>query len=214
MGPVVTTMAATNFVFFFAHQALKGVFRNTTTKTSALTASTLAGIINVLLTNPLWVANLRIVKGSHRTLGGELREIVRNEGIPSLWSGTTTSLLLVSNPVIQFFCYEQLKQFLLQRANKSRLSPLRAFFLGALAKAIATVVTYPLQLAQVLMRLPDNTYTGTMDCLVRLGNEKGAAALFVGLNAKLLQTTLTAALQFLSYEQILSLVQTTLFDSR
>lgn len=33
------------------------------------------------------------------------------------------------------------------------MEPIEAFVVGALAKGLATVITYPLQLAQVLMRL-------------------------------------------------------------
>jgi hypothetical protein len=33
------------------------------------------------------------------------------------------------------------------------VEPIEAFVVGALAKGLATVITYPLQLAQVLMRL-------------------------------------------------------------
>lgn len=46
------------------------------------------------------------------------RKIVRQEGTMALWTGTLPSLLLVSNPAIQFIGYESLKrnlQFLLDR---------------------------------------------------------------------------------------------------
>jgi len=217
VGPVVSTLAASNFVFFFMHQAVKRFLGKRKSAWRALAASTLAGIVNVLITNPLWVANLRIVQGSNnKSLLREVHAIYKSEGPASLWNGTTTSLLLVSNPVIQFFCYEQLKQMLIRRRQgRQRLTPLEAFILGALAKALSTVATYPLQLAQVLLRLQDSSdqnYSGTMGCLRHLAEEKGLSALFTGLKAKLLQTCMTAALTFLSYEQILSAVQSTIFE--
>ena len=114
-------------------------------------------------------------------------------------------------------------------ANLAALSPLEAFLVGALAKAMATLVTYPLQLAQVLLRLQtkklqptnattkqhdtpvpnddsDATYEGTLDCLYKRFSMGGVQALFTGMNAKLLQTVLTAASTFLTYEQTLMLV--------
>lgn len=241
VGPVVTTLAASNFVFFFVHQALKR-FESKKLKSTwkSIFLSTLAGVVNVMLTNPLWVANLRIMKGSttNNSLLREMHSIARKEGITSLWNGTTSSLLLVTNPVIQFFCYEQFKQLLLVRRQQrlrsnpqhSRLAPLEAFVLGALAKAIATIVTYPLQLSQVLLRLQESNsanntptstsasaprsspYSGTLSCLRYLLRDRGLPALFTGLEAKLLQTCLTAALTFCTYEQLLRAVQKTLLD--
>lgn len=39
-------------------------------------------------------------------------QITREEGVAALWSSTFTSLLLVSNPAIQFVIYEGLKRHL------------------------------------------------------------------------------------------------------
>lgn len=39
-------------------------------------------------------------------------KITCEEGVAALWSGTFTSLLLVSNPTIQFTIYEGLKRHL------------------------------------------------------------------------------------------------------
>ena len=236
---------------------------------TSLLSSSIAGMINALLTNPLWVASLRIMESKvpvhHSAKDGDdpcmhasnlwtvIQDIAHSEGVSQLWSGTWTSLLLVSNPIIQHFLYEQMRSWLLgirqsDRLRKNRavrgsgrhqqfdkevnilqllaLTPLEAFVFGAFAKTVATVVTYPLQLAQVLLRLQtkraalgsntnDNTsnlttkeptYRGTLDCLCQQFGRGGVPALFHGMNAKLLQTVLTSALTFLTYEQTLVLV--------
>lgn len=49
-------------------------------------------------------------------------------------------------------------------------------------------------------------YSGTIDCLYQQFLRGGLPALFHGMNAKLLQTVLTAAFTFLTYEQTLTLV--------
>lgn len=238
--PVATTMAASNFVFFYMHSFLKQLllpYGGRNKLHLSLIASSLAGIVNVIMTNPLWVANLRIVtsengceegyNASHPSLWKEMRHIVQTEGWPQLWNGTWASLLLVSNPVIQFFAYEQLKnrlRLLKKQGQKGDLSPLEAFLLGALAKAISTVLTYPLQLTQTVMRIqkqaekendspsaPDIRqhtstsmhYTSTLDCLIKIYRHKGIEGWFAGMRTKLLQTVLTAAFTFLTYEQII-----------
>lgn len=70
--------------------------------------------------------------------------------------------------------------------------------------------TSPLQLAQTVLRLQDSKHKGTLDCLRKLYADGGLAKLFTGMRAKLLQTVLTAAFTFLTYEQILGVVQTAL----
>ena len=206
----------------------------------SLLSSTVAGMINVVLTNPLWVVSLRIMEGKipqKSTLWLAIQNIAKSEGVHQLWSGTLTSLLLVSNPIIQHFVYEQMRSWLLNRQQKqaysrgatfpiTALTPSQAFLFGVFAKAIATVLTYPLQLAQVLLRLQTKrlesssidsnrgvdeqtsrtkgvTYSGTFNCLHHQFCRGGISALFLGMNAKLLQTVLTSAFTFLTYEQTL-----------
>jgi len=305
--PVVITMAVSNYVFFYMHSFLKQLLlspanrhwlqsmSSSNSKGAAaasgklylsLIASSLAGIINVLLTNPLWVANLRIVTSSsssrkqhdndnnkNENLWRELQQIVQTEGWGHLWQGTAASLLLVSNPVIQFVAYEQIKTRWLQYIHRHRLhpstattamalKPMEAFLLGALAKAISTILTYPLQLAQTVLRVQKQEATeqttsstlsrwqeqgqqqpssspssstpqssslqstpslaismqqqqaatqtckGTLDCLIQIYRRKGLEGWFAGMRTKLLQTVLTAAFTFLTYEQILRAIMT------
>jgi len=107
-----------------------------------------------------------------------------------------------------------------------QLTALEAFAFGAFAKTIATIVTYPLQLAQVLIRLRKNEvkvasvkkvgdsddraiiteYNGIIDCLYQQFTRGGFSSLFQGMNSKMLQTVGQAAFTFLTYEQILKLI--------
>ena len=284
--PVVTTLAVSNFVFFYCHSFLKQLLLPSTSPQKrgpgssssssstlhlSLLASCLAGIVNVLLTNPLWVANLRIVTAGnnndnqqqpHQNLWREIKEIIHTEGWEHLWNGTPASLLLVSNPVIQFVAYEHLKNRLLSiiyqknhmnggtvgGIKRSSLKPLEAFILGAISKALSTVLTYPLQLAQTVLRVQKRglqkalsaneetengdvgldvtgketasadgasknqhttaTYRSTLDCLLKIYQLKGIEGWFAGMRTKLLQTVLTAAFTFLTYEQIIQVIMT------
>lgn len=120
--------------------------------------------------------------------------------------------MLVSNPALQFMMYEALKRRVTEWSKKP--SALTFFAIGALAKTFATVLTYPLQLIQTKLRhgrsdhsvsqLPPGAGVIQM-CLYILKNN-GVAGLFRGLEAKLLQTVLTAALMFAAYEKIASTV--------
>lgn len=228
--PVITTIFVSQFVFFFLNAYIKRLIKDAPifgTKASgkavlSLVVSCVAGIGNVLVTNPLWVANMSIVTGEAKSssLLKELVTIYRAKGLRHLWSGTAASVLLVSNPVIQFFSYEQLKHARLAYVSRktssvegSVLQPSEAFVIGAVAKAIATVFTYPLQLTQTVLRLENNVYKGIIDCLVQLYRRAGYKEWYTGMRAKLLQTVLTAAFTFLTYEQILGAVQIALVRS-
>mmetsp|Transcript_12447 Transcript_12447/g.26899 ORF Transcript_12447/g.26899 Transcript_12447/m.26899 type:complete len:399 (-) Transcript_12447:591-1787(-) len=259
VSPVVCTLGISNYVFFYALSLIKKLLatdrdgdKGNRSKAMSLLSSSLAGVINVLLTNPLWVANLRIVQGlkQHAKIK-DVREpglfevmgqIAREEGVAHLWSGTWASVLLVSNPVIQYFVFEQLRLLILGRRRrryaKERqqisasspvgfLSPVEAFAIGAISKTVATVATYPVQLAQTVLRLQEkggaqqqqqqqarqqesplssaNVDGGTLQCLARLYEEGGISACYAGMNAKLLQTVVTSSFMFLTYEQILAL---------
>ena len=250
--PIISTIFTSQFIFFFVHAYIKrllqstryfttskgGITGNSNASSSSsallsLSSSCIAGIGNVLLTNPLWVTNMAIVTGETKTqnLLRELIQLWKQYGIRHLWDGTSASILLVSNPIIQFFCYEQMKHARLHAKGTNQVHPIEAFFIAALAKGIATLTTYPLQLAQTLLRIGNSNssddednkhghqkqhqqhqhYEGTIDCLIQLyKRNKSFAAWFTGIRAKLLQTVLTAAFTFLTYEQILGAVQTVL----
>jgi hypothetical protein len=71
-----------------------------------------------------------------------VREVYSDSGLMGFWRGTLPSLLMVSNPAIQYMLFEWL------RTQRSRLaqyrstlpSPGQVFVMGALAKMGATVV--------------------------------------------------------------------------
>jgi hypothetical protein len=114
-----------------------------------------------------------------------MRQIAQEDGISSLWNGALASTVLVSNPTIQFAAYEQLKSYM----NKKDLSSYEVFILSSISKLIATLITYPIQVAQSNMRSKHKTsgsksekpkYANTIDCLVKLFQENGIYGWFKG----------------------------------
>ena len=143
--------------------------------------------------------------GEYKGTADVLLRIIREEGYSKLWAGVSSSLLLCCNPAIQFAVYETVKKMLIARKAKGaskRLSSLEAFVLGAVAKWIATVATYPLQVAQTRLRFGKCEYAGTFDCLRKIYAREGRSGLYRGMETKLWHSTLISALMFLSYEKI------------
>lgn len=135
-------------------------------------------------------------------------------GVSGLWKGISTNLILVSNPTVHYFIYDRLKlaAAAIVDARGRTLSSGEFFLMGAIAKCIATIVTYPIQVAQSQLRNDRKSidgkrkYKGALDCLIKIYSAAGVAGLFRGMIAKLWQTVLSAAFQLMTYEKILRVV--------
>eukprot|EP00283_Hemiselmis_rufescens_P008118 CAMPEP_0173424082 /NCGR_PEP_ID=MMETSP1357-20121228/4101_1 /TAXON_ID=77926 /ORGANISM="Hemiselmis rufescens, Strain PCC563" /LENGTH=349 /DNA_ID=CAMNT_0014387253 /DNA_START=83 /DNA_END=1132 /DNA_ORIENTATION=+ len=240
MGSTLMTLFAANFIYFYAFHILRiGFTRSKASRDLGkklgisraffnLTLGTLAGAINVAFVQPLWVANARLKlqgteghgKARYRGVADVLSTVYKEEGLSKLWAGVSSSLLLCLNPAIQFAVYETVKKLLLRRNEKGgrdTLTSLQAFVLGAMSKWIATLSTYPLQVAQTRLRFQSSTdksltigavsYNGTFDCIAKMYKYEGWHGLFRGVQTKLWHSTLISALMFLTYEKIQAAVE-------
>jgi len=70
-----------------------------------------AGTITCVLMEPVWVVNTRakLAQGEMGSVSSEILKIGREEGLLALFGGLLPSLLLVSNPSIQFMVAEYVK---------------------------------------------------------------------------------------------------------
>jgi len=230
------SLYASNFVYFCSNNLLKVLLRRYTGKKEIsvvqnLIIASLAGVVNVLTTCPLWVANTRLklqskrgndVKHRYDGLFDCLQKMIKEEGIETLWSGVWASLMLVSNPTINHVAYDSVIGVLLRRAlvaGRKSLTPFEYFLAGAIAKAIATIFTYPIQLAQSRQRSGHSSHgasikpgeqsaakTNILTVLYKVYESDGILGIFSGIEAKLLQTVLTAAFHFMCYEQIKNII--------
>ncbi|KAI3858018.1 hypothetical protein MKW92_009766 [Papaver armeniacum] len=137
------------------------------------------------------------------------------------FDGLGISLLLTSNPAIQYTVFDQLKQKLLndQQRNKTglesspeALSALTAFVLGAVSKSIATCLTYPAIRLKVMIQAADHD-DGTKQAqpkrpktisnvLCSIWKREGFPGFFKGLHAQILKTVLSSALLLMIKEKI------------
>ena len=154
-----------------------------------------------------------------------------------LWKGLTPALLLCSNPSIHYTVYDVLKTKLLMSKQHSRsrsssgskgggqqqqlsLSVSDAFILGLLSKFVATIVTYPLIRAKVLLMVEevgseDNNDSNSNSNLLSSSSlwsvlkksyyndgDGGIQGLYKGCNWQLIHTLLKSALMMTIREQI------------
>jgi adenine nucleotide transporter 17 len=128
-----------------------------------------------------------------------LRKVSNDEGISALWQGSFTSIILALNPAIQLGVYEALKRnHLILGVIADKIGnggeSLGPFVNSFLAKFIATVVTYPIQVLQTRHRAGiqnDGKATSQKNIIRRL---------YRGFEAKVLQTCLNSGIMFIAYE--------------
>lgn len=158
-----------------------------------------------------------------------LATIVREEGFYGLYRGLAPSLWLVSHGAIQFTLYENIKRFLRQsqmnnstqavgnlpehytvNSNKLEVAPTTvadALLASTASKLIASVLTYPLQVARTRMqerRVNGEKYGSFYRTFCHIARSEGIRGLYSGLFTNVLRVTPQAAITFITYEQILN----------
>lgn len=172
---------------------------------AALTIGSVAGALNMILTSPLSTIHTRmqtcsLTSDDKPTVINTAKEIVQSKGVLGLWSGLRTSLILVVNPSITFFAFETLKRYLqklLTGKAGGSISSGWLFLLGAVAKLIATMITYPLILAKTRLQTDkERKYRGIVHVFGQVMKQSGIFGVYAGMNSKLLQTCLSSAIKF------------------
>jgi Mitochondrial carrier protein len=165
----------------------------TTVSNSAhLLLSAAAAMLNTLVTLPLDVISSRQqvlpqsggddgdndkVAAADLSPHRQRRSHPSRSNMSELWRGLIPSLMLCANPAINYTVYDALKDHVLRHLPKSQqqqpqpppwttnpqLSALQAFGLGIIAKFVATIVTYPLIRAKVLLMVGSTATITTND---------------------------------------------------
>ncbi|KAJ2451823.1 hypothetical protein EV183_003351 [Coemansia sp. RSA 2336] len=215
--------AVTNGVYYYFFEAVKSAFerasqRKAMSTVESMVSGAVAGAMTCIITNPIWVVNTRLTVKQKKKQQEEgeaekapstisaFMEIIKEDGVLSLWQGLIPALILVINPIIQYTAFEQLKN----RVERFRkLGSLDFFVLGAISKLCATSITYPYILIKSRMQLKQSKnenerYKSLVDGLRKVIAAEGIAGLYKGIESKLLQSVLTASFLFMSKEALFS----------
>lgn len=94
-----------------------------------------------------------------RSFAEVLAEIRREKGVMGLWAGYSAALVLTLNPSITFFLQQMLTNSLVPHQDLNDPAAAVTFILAAASKAVATVATYPFQIAKTRMQIavPDES---------------------------------------------------------
>ncbi|KAI3459362.1 hypothetical protein Pfo_016025 [Paulownia fortunei] len=220
------------FIYFYGYSFFKRLylkesrFKSIGTKANLIIAAA-AGACTAIVTQaisliqPLDTASSRMQTSDFGKSEGLWKSL--SEGTWSdAFDGLGISLLLTTNPSIQYTVFDQLKQRLLKEKMRKRnydvsspeaLSAFSAFVLGAVSKCIATCLTYPAIRCKVMIQSTKSdeneedkaqlksrkTVPGT---LYSIWEKEGVLGFFKGLQAQMLKTVLSSALLLMIKEKI------------
>ncbi|KFK26485.1 hypothetical protein AALP_AA8G255300 [Arabis alpina] len=213
-----------SFIYFYSYSYFKRLHserigsKSIGTKANLLIAAA-AGACTSVLTQPLDTASSRMQTSEFGKSKG-LWKTLTDGSWGNAFDGLGISLLLTSNPAIQYTVFDQLKQNLLEKrmakAKKDSspivLSAFMAFLLGAVSKSAATVITYPAIRCKVMIQAADDSKENeakkprkrkTIPGVVyAIWKKEGVLGFFKGLQAQILKTVLSSALLLMIKEKI------------
>ncbi|KAK9365486.1 mitochondrial carrier domain-containing protein [Lipomyces kononenkoae] len=201
-------VASTNFAYFYWYGFLRNSyqkkFRNMSIATE-LVIGAAAGALAQIFTIPVSVVTTRQQTSDDMSgLFQTGKEVIEEDGITGLWRGLKASLVLVINPAITYGTYQRFRELFFR--NKAQLSAYDSFFLGALSKAMATIVTQPLIVSKVMLQSKpkpgDKRHASFIDALVYLAKTEGIQGLFKGIGPQISKGIVVQGLLFMFKDQI------------
>ncbi|ETN37275.1 mitochondrial thiamine pyrophosphate carrier 1 [Cyphellophora europaea CBS 101466] len=188
------------------------------TRAQVILAGGFAGLISRFCIAPLDVVKIRLQLQPHSlsdplscdgikgpTYKGALhtmRAIAKQEGIRALWKGNIPAeLMYVCYGGMQFVAYRGFTQ--MQQALPVKMpSSAESFVSGASAGALATTITYPLDLLRTRFAAQgtDRIYTGLLGAVKDIARDEGPRGYFRGLSAAVGTIVPYMGLFFSSYE--------------
>ena len=202
-------------IYFWWHSLFQQVFRESKAQSSGghidvaevklstvelFMATSMAGVLATILTNPLWFINTRVsLSKGDKGLLSIVRDIYKSEGLGAFFKGVIPNIILVVNPIINFMVYESLKQQFYSTKDALHAS-LTLFVISSLSKSCATFVTYPILTIRVRLQAirNDEKHVNYWEILTA----GGLTGMYAGISAKFVHTVLNNACMMTLYEGI------------
>ena len=243
MGAKLQQAVYSKFTFFYIFSAISSrvtaMLGGQVGTFASLAVGYVAALLNTGLTLPVEVATNIIManKGgrgadgrlpAERSLAETMRAVHAEKGVAGLYSGGgVITLGLCLNPALEFGLIERFKAPVLARqlargVRRPALSVAQSFLFGALSKIVATLVTFPLIRAKVLIQTAGKAAAKTsgeaasdddddddaalrgdvFGVLSRVVRKEGMAGLYKGVQPQLTKGVLSSALMLTFREKI------------
>lgn len=212
------------FIYFYGYSYFKRIYLEKSGYKSIGTTANLviaaaAGACTAITTQPLDTASSRMQTSAFGKAKGLLSTLTEGTW-KDAFDGLSISLLLTSNPAIQYTVFDQLKNRLLKNnqnkgekgVSHASLSAFMAFLLGAISKSIATCLTYPAIRCKVIIQAAESDEESSKpliktpktlpEVIYGIWKREGILGYFKGLHAQILKTVLSSALLLMIKEKI------------
>ena len=158
------------------------------TKLPSLPASCIAGAVDITLKAPFERIKIRMQQSSCDVLAGVGKEI-RSSGVLSLWSGYKAALVRdIPYTVIKWTTYDMLQRATAHNCEMGGQG-MQHFCNGLCAGALAALVVTPADVLKTRLQLAQHIQgaEGLFLIIRNIIRTEGVAALFTGLNARMLR---------------------------
>lgn len=208
-------------IYFLLYNCVKTWVQdgNTTKPVSTAThlmAATNAGVLTLLMTNPIWVVKTRLclqyegdakLPESKRYTGmiDAFKKISLNEGFYGFYRGLTPGLFGVSHGALQFVTYEEMKvkyNEFYNRPINTKLSTIDYIVFSCISKLIAATATYPYQVIRARLQDQHHNHTSTLSCIKYIWKYEGWRGYYKGLSVNLMKVTPATVITFVVYEHV------------
>uniref|UniRef100_A0A7S4KZK1 ADP,ATP carrier protein n=1 Tax=Paramoeba aestuarina TaxID=180227 RepID=A0A7S4KZK1_9EUKA len=213
--------AQQKFQYFYVYSLLKELYFRKTKRKPPVVMELLIGYISALMglatTVPLESTITREITASKK--GGKIGfwntffDQLHNEGFLSFYNSLFPAILLCINPAITYVIFEVLKaRFLRARKIESEvLSTYEALVVSVIAKSIATISTFPLMRAKVMMavqkKTEDQDKQSMFGMMAQIAQKEGVKGWYVGLQTQLIKGVTGAAIMLVIKENIYMIIK-------
>lgn len=234
LKPTLIGIIPARSIYFYAYEQSKQALGKTWLPEgsvgNAILSGFAAGVASNTVTNPIWMVKTRMQLLADHTAGqvaynnyGEaIKSIMKEEGIGGFYRGLTASYWGCTEGAVQFVLYERVKSHLLKTLNEERLKEglpptdelpkAKYFFSAAFAKGIASMLTYPHEVARTRLREQARSgvfkYNGMWNTIGIIAREEGRSGLYAGMGVHLTKVVPNSAIMFLAYEVVNSWLNT------
>ncbi|CAF1533882.1 unnamed protein product, partial [Didymodactylos carnosus] len=203
-------------IYFFAYANTKSFLVDAMERETPLvhvTSAATAGIAMSTCTNPLWFIKTRLQLDSRDLRTTDIiREVYRQNGLRGFYKGISASYVGVSETIVHFVIYEQLKaQIQLMQTNLAHSPDDPGIFnfvsyLGAAAcsKSCASTLCYPHEVLRTRLREEGTKYKTLVQTFKTILSEESYRGLYRGLLTHLIRQIPNTAIMMATYEIVVA----------
>ncbi|KAI9318384.1 mitochondrial carrier domain-containing protein [Dichotomocladium elegans] len=213
LGADTLATVLSSFIYFYCYTSLRNVQEKLNVKMGRSSATlnvaqelflgAEAALISRLFTTPVSNVTTRLQTNSGKGFMEAVMDIYHDKGIRGFWTGYRASIVLVSNPSITYFWFEKTKAFYLKANQKAALTSPEVFLLSALAKSVATMITYPFIFVRTsLVAMKSSEKKGMIQFIHDVIEKEGPQGIYKGMRAQILKGFFNQGIMYMIKDRV------------